>query len=213
MRNPNPFVASPTDPTLEAFGRRYPIELRHFDFGANSTRETHCFPATIYLDGEPVMKVSNDGNGGAHNYRPLHSQSNESFRTMLNESFKKAYESLDDRIRERYKSILEKGDHDLSFSLDYVITELVNERLCLEQMRKDMKSKVVFFDSNDSRIYFYKIKPTEENMRYIKSKTQKDAGIVWLNDLPEAEAFVHWRKATDSILKNSPKQNEEANHA
>ena len=198
MRNPNPFVASPTDPTLDAFGRRYPIELKNIDFNPHFTRETHCFTATIYLNGEPVMKVSNDGNGGAHNYYPFHGQSKESFRTMLNESFKKAYESLDDRIRERYKSILEKEGHDLNFSLDYVITELVNEHLCLKEMRKTLKSKVTIFDKKDGKVYLYKMKPLAPNIKYLKSIiAEKNEGesYVWLNDLSESEAFVYWRKA------------------
>ncbi len=69
MRNPNPFVASPTDPTLDAFGRRYPIELKNIDFNPHFTRETHCFRATVYLDGKRVMKVENDGNGGPDRFQ------------------------------------------------------------------------------------------------------------------------------------------------
>jgi len=198
MRNPNPFVASPTDPTLDAFGRRYPIELKNIDFNPHFTRETHCFRATVYLDGKRVMKVENDGNGGAHNYYPFHGQSKESFRTMLDDSCKEAYESLSDDIRERYKSILEKGNHNLSFSLDYVITELVNEHLCLKEMRKTLKSKVTIFDKNDGKVYLYKMKPLAPNIEYLKSIiAEKNEGesYVWLNELPEHEAMVYWRKA------------------
>ena len=198
MRNPNPFVASPTDPTLDAFGRRYPIELKNIDFNPHFTRETHCFRATVYLDGKRVMKVENDGNGGAHNYYPFHGQSKEPFRTMLADSCKEAYESLGDDIRERYKSILEKGNHNLSFSLDYVITELVNEHLCLKEMRKTLKSKVTIFDKKDGKVYLYKMKPLAPNIEYLKSIiAEKNEGesYVWLNELPEHEAMVYWRKA------------------
>ena len=117
---------------------------------------------------------------------------------MLDDSCKEAYESLSDDIRERYKSILEKGNHNLSFSLDYVITELVNEHLCLKEMRKTLKSKVTIFDKNDGKVYLYKMQPLAPNIEYLKSIiAEKNEGesYVWLNELPEHEAMVYWRKA------------------
>ena len=195
MKNPNPFVAAPTDPTLDAFGRRYPIELKSLRFNSHFSRETHCFKATVHFDGKAVMKVENDGNGGAHNFYPVHGQSKESFRTMLDKTKDAAYESLDDSVREEYKSFLINGEHATSFALEYVITELVNEDLCLKEMRRHLKSKVTIFDGREKRIYFYKTKPTKENISYLKSQTKKDAGIVWLNEISEKEAMVYWRRA------------------
>ena len=194
MKNPNPFVASPTDPTLDAFGRRYPIELKNIKFNAHFTRETHCFRATVYLDGKRIMKVENDGNGGAHNYYPFHSQSKESFRTMLNEAQEEAYESLDDSVREEYRSLLINNPHAKSTALEWVITELLNEHLCLKDMRRLLKSKVAVFDESDGKIYQYSCKPTEENLTFLKNKTAAEQ-CVFLNDLPEHEAMVYWRRA------------------
>ena len=197
MKNPNPFVAAPTDPTLDAFGRRYPIELKNVKFNAHFSRETHCFTATVYLDGKAVMKVENDGNGGTHNYYPVHGQSKESFRAMLDESCKEAYESLDDDIREQYKSILINGDHALTFSLEYVITELLNEHLCLKEMRKKLNSKITVFDKDDGKVWFFKMKPLAPNIKYLKSilaERNEGESYVWLNELPEHEAMVYWRR-------------------
>jgi len=194
MKNPNPFVAAPTDPTLEAFGRRYPMELKNIKFNAHFTRETHCFTATVHLDGKAVMKVENDGNGGAHNYYPVHGQSKESFRTMLDEAQEKAYESLDDSVREEYRSLLINNPHAKSTALEWVITELLNEHLCLKDMRRLLKSKVAVFDESDGKIYQYNCKPTEENLTFLRNKTA-DEPCVFLNDLPEHEAMVYWRRA------------------
>jgi len=194
MKNPNPFVAAPTDPTLEAFGRRYPLELKSVKFNAHFSRETHCFTATVYLDGKRIMKVENDGNGGAHNYYPFHGQSKESFRTMLDEAQEKAYESLDDSVREEYKSLLINNPYAKSTALEWVITELLNEDLCLKDMRRLLKSKVAVFDESDGKIYQYSCKPTEENLTFLKNKTA-DEPCVFLNDIPEHEAMVYWRRA------------------
>ena len=198
MKNPNPFVASPTDPTLEAFGRRYPLELKSVKFNAHFSRETHCFTATVYLDGKRIMKVENDGNGGAHNYYPFHGQSKESFRTMLDEAQEKAYESLDDSVREEYRSLLIDNPHAKSTALEWVITELLNEDLCLKEMRKNLKSKITIFDENDGKVYQYKMKPLAPNIKYLKSiiaNRNEGESYVWLNDLPEHEAMVYWRRA------------------
>ena len=193
MKNPNPW--QPADnPTLDAFGRRYPIELKNIKFNSHFSRETHCFTATVYFDGNAVMKVENDGNGGAHNFYPVHGQSRESFKAMLDDSCKEAYESLGDDIRERYKSILINGDHALTFSLEYVVTELLNEHLCLKDMRKLLKSKVAVFDESDGKIYQYSCKPTEENLTFLKKETAAEQ-CVFLNDIPEYEAMVYWRRA------------------
>ena len=198
MKNPNPFVAAPTDPTLEAFGRRYPLELKSVKFNAHFSRETHCFTATVYLDGKRIMKVENDGNGGAHNYYPFHGQSKESFRTMLDEAQEKAYESLDDSVREEYRSLLIDNPHAKSTALEWVITELLNEDLCLKEMRKNLKSKITIFDKNDGKVYQYKMKPLAPNIKYLKSiiaNRNEGESYVWLNDLPEHEAMVYWRRA------------------
>jgi len=186
MKNPNP--------TLEAFGRRYPMELKSIKFNAHFTRETHCFSATVHLDGKAVMKVENDGNGGAHNYYPVHGQSRESFKIMFDEACDSAYESLDDSVREEYRSLLINNPYAKSTALEWVITELLNEHLCLKDMRRLLKSKVAVFDESDGKIYQYSCKPTEENLTFLKKETAAEK-CVFLNDLPEHEAMVYWRRA------------------
>jgi hypothetical protein len=85
------------------------------------------------------MKVENDGNGGAHNYYPVHGQSRESFKTMLDEARETAYESLDDSVREEYRSLLINNPYAKSTALEWVITELLNEHLCLKEMRRHLE--------------------------------------------------------------------------
>jgi len=170
------------------------MELKSIKFNAHFTRETHCFSATVHLDGKAVMKVENDGNGGAHNYYPVHGQSRESFKTMFDEACDSAYESLDDSVREEYKSLLINNPYAKSTALEWVITELLNEHLCLKDMRRLLKSKVAVFDESDGKIYQYSCKPTEENLTFLKKETAAEQ-CVFLNDLPEHEAMVYWRRA------------------
>jgi hypothetical protein len=40
------------------------IELKNVKYAAFASDETHCFEATIYIDGKRAATVSNDGHGG-----------------------------------------------------------------------------------------------------------------------------------------------------
>jgi hypothetical protein len=46
------------------------IELKNVKVHADMSQETHCFSATVYIDGKKAGVVSNHGHGGCHNYHP-----------------------------------------------------------------------------------------------------------------------------------------------
>jgi len=46
------------------------IELRNVEYAAFASQETHCFSATIYVDGKKAGTVSNQGRGGPDNIEP-----------------------------------------------------------------------------------------------------------------------------------------------
>ena len=41
------------------------LELKNIKHTAWASQETHCYQASLYVDGKPVAIVSNDGHGGA----------------------------------------------------------------------------------------------------------------------------------------------------
>lgn len=46
------------------------IELKNVKYSAFASHETHCFEATIYIDGKRAGTVSNNGCGGADDIHP-----------------------------------------------------------------------------------------------------------------------------------------------
>lgn len=44
------------------------VELKNVKHSAFASQETHCFEATVYIDGKRMGTVSNDGHGGCDNY-------------------------------------------------------------------------------------------------------------------------------------------------
>lgn len=46
------------------------VELRGVKYAAFASQETHCFTATIYIDGKKAGSVENEGHGGPNSYHP-----------------------------------------------------------------------------------------------------------------------------------------------
>jgi hypothetical protein len=77
--------------------RPYNFELKNVKYAAFASEETHCFNATLYVNGKRFCEVSNDGHGGANSYSPLKSgdrvypQIQEINRALKNERLKSEY--------------------------------------------------------------------------------------------------------------------------
>ena len=46
------------------------VELKNLKHAAVASEETHCFQATVYIDGKREGTVSNEGTGGPNTYSP-----------------------------------------------------------------------------------------------------------------------------------------------
>lgn len=46
------------------------IELKNVKYAEFASQETHCFEASIYIDGKRAGTVNNDGRGGSNFYHP-----------------------------------------------------------------------------------------------------------------------------------------------
>ena len=50
------------------------IELKNFKHAEFASHETHCYEATVWVDGKRAFYASNEGHGGADDYTPLHAE-------------------------------------------------------------------------------------------------------------------------------------------
>ena len=181
-------------------------DIKHVAWASNAT---NAFEATVYLDGEKAMITTNDGRGGANHYYGMRGQSRPSFNRMYDACEENAYEFVTSR-----RSIFFPGYTDKQFKdeinayenntrsksglLDLLIEYLVNEHMCLKEMKRQLKAKVMYFDKSDKSIWAIKLKPTEENLAYYKRVHEEESAEkewIWMNDLPEDKVFYYWRKA------------------
>jgi len=174
------------------------ITLKSIKHTVWASQETHCFQAVIYLDGKRALNVENDGRGACNNYWNTKDQTTEEGREMLAECGKHAYEFLKANralTMEVDGETIDLSDMPESELLDWLIADLVNEHLCLKEMKRCLKKKIFFFDTEDNNIYSFNLKPTTEAMSSCKRNYSDKDHWVYLNDLSEQEALKLWRKS------------------
>ena len=176
------------------------ITLKSIKHTEWASQETHCFQAVIYLDGKRALNVENDGRGACNNYWGIKDQTKSEELEMLTKCTKYGA----DFIKENRNLTMEVDGETIDLSdmpdselLDWLITDLVNEHLCLKEMRKCLKKEIVIFDSKKNIFFSFEQKPTPEAMSACKrGYSDEDKYWVYLNDLSEQEALKLWRKSS-----------------
>ena len=137
-RNKKPFQPKDLDPTLAAIEPRSAMELKNLSHNATFSEETHCFRASVYINGKRMFTASNGGNGGPNFYSPS------DFKTGK-EAFEEAMAIAREEAKQYTLKKIELGE-DLQWAIDderlkdelidWLITDLINEQLTLKEKRK-----------------------------------------------------------------------------
>ena len=176
------------------------ITLKSIKHTVWASRGTHCFQAVIYLDGKRVLNVDNDGRGACHRYGGVKDQTPEERRKVLDECRQHAYEFIKSNralTMEVDGETIDMSDMPDSELLDWLIADLVNEHLCLKEMKRCLKSKITYFNTKTNGVFAFYTKPTPEAMSACKrGYSDEDKYWVYLNDLSEQEALKLWRKSS-----------------
>jgi len=161
------------------------ITLKNLQHGARASQETHCFNATIYLDGERAFKASNEGSGHRNEYFPYQRQGERDFQSY--------YHYVSDAAMDWMKETnpdFPYLDDDWA-CLDFMITHIINERHLLETMREIMKRKVVYLDTTNGSVERISERPTPDKVDYLRRQHP-----TWklFNDIGEDERLALWRR-------------------
>jgi len=174
------------------------ITLKSIKHTEWASQETHCFQAVIYLDGKRALNVENDGRGACNNYWGIKDQTKSEELEMLTKCTKYGADFIKanrDLTMEVDGETIDMSDMPESELLDWLIADLVNEHLCLKEMKRCLKKKIFFFDTENKNIYSFNLKPTTEAMSSCKRNYSDKDHWVYLNDLSEQEALKLWRKS------------------
>tara|TARA_R100000951_G_scaffold28114_1_gene24139 strand:+ start:1374 stop:1898 length:525 start_codon:yes stop_codon:yes gene_type:complete len=168
------------------------LELKNIKHTEWASEETHCYQASLYVDGKPVAIVSNEGRGGADrdydhpkfkgDYRATMKSVHDYFDALPNSPF--SYEGADGSMI-----------HDsLPQQLEFWCCDQVNYWLSARELKKKLKSHVLVQFKYKDGIYQSKFHPTSTNGEWVINKKAGETRRI-LNDMPFEEALAIWKAA------------------
>jgi len=150
------------------------IELKNIKHTAWMSEETHCYQASLYVDGEHWGTVSNEGHGGCDNFRGL-------------ERDWADIRELNKRIAETYEPYT-YGGKSLDQDLEMVCGDLVNQWLRDKDFNRAMKAKVLFTKPNTQGIWQLAVKKPYTLETTLAALRSRNPQYTYLADLPVDEA-------------------------
>jgi hypothetical protein len=151
------------------------IELRNIKHTAWMSEETHCYQATLYVDGMRWGTVSNDGHGGPDRFDGIDGYGWDDIR------------ELNKRIKETVPPYEYEGSS-LDQDLEMICGGLVNDWLADREFSKAMKSKVLFTKPEAQGIWQLNVKKPMTLDTTLAAMRSKYPHYTYLADLPVAEA-------------------------
>jgi len=160
------------------------LQLKAIKHTEWASEETHCYQASLFVDGKPVAIVSNDGHGGCD-------------RDYDHPKFKGDYRATMKAVHDYFKT-LPKTDpcewmpDGMEQQLEFWCADQVNEFLSSRELKRKFKSHVVYQRKGTDALYQTKYHPTVTKGEWI---IDKQAGMTRriLNDMPFDEALTLWR--------------------
>ena len=148
------------------------IELKNIKHTAWASEETHCYQATLYVDGVKWGIVSNQGHGGCDDFYG-EAQSDLGW---LNDQIKATYEPYT------------YGDKSIEQNLDMVCADLVNQWLRDKDFNRAMKSKVLFTKPDVRGVWQLGFKKPKTLWMMLDVMKAQNPQYTYLADLPVDEA-------------------------
>ena len=149
------------------------LNLKNVKHTEWASEETHCYQASLYVDGKPVAIVSNDGHGGGDRDYP-HPKFEGDYRATM-KAVHDYFKSLPNEPSEWFPDGMEQ-------SLEFWCGDQVNDWLSARELKKKLKSGFLFQFADKVGVFAHKDRP---------SRAHK---VTILNDLPFNEALAIWKE-------------------
>jgi len=161
------------------------IELKNIKHSEFASQETHCFQATIYIDGKKVGTVENHGHGGCDSVHPH-----------------QVAQKIDDYAKTLPKTVCDFIDPETGKPAEIeqchetIFGEIVNTWLVAKDLKRAMSKRVLYL--KDGGVYQSKAMASDALKLYLsepKLGTQCQDKTI-LNLLPFDQALTIYRGAT-----------------
>ena len=156
------------------------LSLKNIKHTAWASEETHCYQASLYVDGKPVATVSNDGRGGADRYYD-HPKCVFSGRSAWCDKMQEVHEYF----RSLPNTPSEWSPEGMEQCLEFWCADQVNDWLTARELKKKLKKEFLFQFADKVGVFAHKTRP---------SLIADKATI--LNDMPFADALAIWKETS-----------------
>ncbi len=167
------------------------ITVKNLKYAAFASEETHCFEATVYVDGKPFCKAKNDGHGGCDMYWSLNGSEVASvLYGQIAEIDKRIKKERADEWKTHKRGDGSTFEHGPDFECG--VGDAVADALYLKDMKSAFRKNTLFTEPSRKGIFQYSTGKgeRESTIAYILKKSPK---AVILNTLPEDEALAIFR--------------------
>ena len=153
------------------------LELKNIKHTAWASEETHCYQASLYVDGKPVAIVSNDGHGGADRCYD-HPKCVYSGRSAWRDKMQEVHEYFASLPKTNPCDIFPEG---MEQTLEFWCADQVNDWLSARELKKNLKKSYVYHFADGAGMFAHKLRPAS-------------TVAVVLNDMPFADALAIWKE-------------------
>ena len=161
------------------------LELKNIKHTAWASHETHCYQASLYVEGKPVAVVGNDGQGGC-DYEYDHPKCKADYRATMK------------AVHDYFKSLPKTDACDIfpegmGQCLEFWCADQVNNFLVSRELKKKLKSHVLFQRQGEEGLFVTKYNHPVTDGDWVKDPRSAQYGRRVLNDMPFADALVIWK--------------------
>lgn len=157
------------------------IEIKNVKHSEFASHETHCFEATVYVDGKRAFIAHNEGFGGPNSYSPIGKGKPRDVYERVNE--------IDTILNQEQVDVYGDGKHFVKNSLEIAISDLLNRYLSLRDLKNKLRRHIMAVDS-EGTVFQYKDDPKKTCKEAI-TKLEKESNVKVLNGLPDDELVAH----------------------
>lgn len=160
------------------------FELKNIKYSAFASQETHCYEATLHLNGKRFCTVSNQGHGGCDDYHPLNGMTGSELWARI--------KKIDAELN---KEVIQCDGFTVNNSLEIICGNLMNEY----HQKKELKSwmrKVIALTKDGRFVDFnFTNKQYKTDQRIHEKIMERYPEHVILNGLEFDAAFKIFKEA------------------
>jgi hypothetical protein len=158
------------------------FELKNVQYLAANSRDSHCFSATLYVDGKRFCLVSDDGWGGETRFEPFSHGKYGQLQSKLRE--------FDAELLQEFGSETHERGDGSTFTMqnekvEYIVCNLVNDFLLDRDIKRDLSKRVLWQEEGTTGVLQTQCARNKETLnKWIEQVADREEVTEVLNLLP-----------------------------